>query len=188
VDLLALIIASFTFPAVLGALAVGAALSWVFRAPIVALFNASGELEFRLDLWRDVLGFVSTRWLEGWGWVGIWNPAVPPYLALTPTDGRPHDSALNAVVDLWLQVGAIGVALFIAVTGLAFTRSWLLAGRRKSVVHTWPALVLVALIATSVAESAILTEAGWLLFVIACVKASAGLSWRSALTPEPDGA
>jgi hypothetical protein len=171
---------------VLGLLAAGAVLAWVFRAPIIALFNATGELQFRLGLWQDVLALVPVHWLEGWGWTGIWNASIPPYTGLTPTGGRPHDSALNAVVDLWLQVGAVGIVLFLAVVGLAFTRSWLLAGRRRSVVHTWPALVLVALITVSVAESSILTEFGWLLLVICCVKASAELSWRSALSPAPE--
>lgn len=171
--------------AVLAALAVLAVLAWVFRAPIIAVFNATGELELRLEVWRNVLAFVPFHGLEGWGWVGIWNPATPPYSALTPTDGRPHDSALNAVVDLSLQVGAVGVFLFLAVVGLAFVRSWLLAGRRRSVVHAWPALVLVALITVSVAESSILTEIGWLFFVICCAKASAELSWRSALRVPP---
>ena len=32
---------------------------------------------------------------------------------------------------------------------------------------------------------AILSEAGWLLFVICAVKASAELSWRKALSPIP---
>lgn len=170
---------------VLGLLAVGTVAAWVLRAPIIALFNATGELQFRLELWQRVLQLVPLHWLEGWGWTGIWNPTVPPYTALTPTAGRPHDSALNALVDLWLQVGAVGVVMFLGLVGFAFTRSWLLAGRRRSVVYTWPALVLVALIIVSVAESAILTEAGWLLFVICAVKASAELSWRKALSPIP---
>ena len=118
--------------------------------------------------------------------MGIWNPTVPPYSVLTPTDGRPHDSSLNAVVDLWLQVGFVGLCLFLALIGLAFVRSWLLAGRRRSVVHTWPALVLVALMIVSVAESSVLNEFGWLLLVICCVKASGELSWRSALTSTPE--
>jgi uncharacterized membrane protein len=171
--------------AVLALLALTAVLAWAFRASIIAVFNATGELQFRLVLWQNVLDFVPLHWLEGWGWTGIWNASIPPYTVLTPTAGRPHDSALNAVVDLWLQIGVIGIVLFFAVVGLAFARSWLLAGRRRSVTHTWPALVLVALITVSVAESSILTEIGWLLLVICCVKASAELSWRSALSPRP---
>ena len=170
---------------VLALLGVGAVLVWVFRAPVIALFNATGELQFRLALWQEVQTFVPFHWLEGWGWLGIWNPTLPPYTGLTPTAGRPHDTALNAVVDLWLQVGVVGICLFLALIGLAFVRSWLLAGRRRSVVHTWPALVLVALIVVSVAESSVLTDFGWLLLVICCVKASGELSWRSALSPQP---
>jgi hypothetical protein len=169
--------------AVLATLAIAAVVAWFLRGPIIAVFNASGELEFRLDLWRRVGDFLPFHWLEGWGWTGIWNPQIPPYTALTPTNGRPHDTALNAIVDLALQLGLVGVVLFVVVVGLAFVRSWLLAGRRRSVVHTWPALVLVTLIVVSVAESAILTEFGWMLFVICAVKASGELSWRSALTP-----
>jgi hypothetical protein len=170
---------------VLAVLGVGAVAAWLFRAPIIALFNATGELEFRLALWQDVQTYVPLHWLEGWGWMGIWNTTVSPYSVLTPTDGRPHDSALNAVVDLGLQVGVVGICLFLALVGLAFVRSWLLAGRRRSVVHTWPALVLVALIVVSVAESSVLTEFGWLLLVICGVKASSELSWRSALSTGP---
>lgn len=171
---------------VLALLALVATLAWVFRAGIIALFNATGELQFRLELWQRAQDFAALHLLEGWGWLGIWNPAIPPYSVLTPTDGRPHDSALNGVVDVWLQVGAVGVFLFLALVGFAFVRSWLLAGRRRSVVHTWPALVLVALIMVSVAESSILVESGWMLFVICAVKASSELSWRRALsTPTP---
>jgi hypothetical protein len=69
--------------------------------------------------------------------------------------------------------------------GLAFVRSWLLAGRRRSVVYAWPAAVLVALLVISLAESSVLSEFGWLTFVICCLKASQELSWRSALQPPP---
>lgn len=170
----------------LAGLAIAAVLAWAFRRPIIALFNASGDLTFRLRVWDDALGFVTAKGLEGWGWIGTWNDRVAPYSVLSPTAGRPHDSALNALVDLALQVGLVGVALFLVVVGLAFVRSWLLAGRRRSVVHTWPALVLVALIAISVVESSILTEFGWMLFVVCAVGASAELSWRRALSPRPD--
>jgi hypothetical protein len=49
------------------------------------------------------------------------------------------------------------------------------------VVYVWAPLVLVALLATSVFESSILVEGGWLLLVVCTVKASQGLSWRNAL-------
>jgi hypothetical protein len=54
------------------------------------------------------------------------------------------------------------------------------------VIYAWPALVLIALLLVSLAESSILVEFGWLTFVVCCVTASRELSWRSALrTPPP---
>ena len=170
---------------ILGLATVGFGLLGVFRGPIVRLFNASGDLNYRLDLWRQVIALIGFNPLQGWGWIGAWRTEVFPFTPLSSVPDRPADTALNAFLDVWLQVGVIGLILFIGMIGLAFTRSWLLAGARRSVVYAWPAATLVALIIVSLAESSILIEFGWMTFVICCVKASQELSWRSALRAEP---
>jgi len=48
-------------------------------------------------------------------------------------------------------------------------------------VFVWPTLMIVALVTTSLAESSILTEAGWLTFTVCAVKVAQHLSWRRAL-------
>ena len=55
-------------------------------------------------------------------------------------------SPQQAVFDLALQVGVVGVALFLVLVGLALWRSWLIASERKAVVHVWPVLVLSVLV------------------------------------------
>ncbi len=171
--------------AVLGLAIVGIALIGIFRAPIVRLFNASGAIDYRVELWRQVIALIGFNPLQGWGWIGAWRIEIFPYSSLSASPDRPTDSALNAFLDVWLQLGVIGLILFIGMIGLAFTRSWLLAGARRSVVYAWPAAVLVALIIVSLAESSILFEFGWMTFVICCVKASQELSWRTALRAVP---
>jgi len=171
--------------AVLGLAIVGIGLIGVFRGPIIKLFNATGTLDYRVDLWRQVIALVGTNPLQGWGWLGAWRTEIFPFSALSAVPARPADSALNAFLDVWLQLGLIGVILFIGMVGLAFTRSWLLAGARRSVVYAWPAAALVALVIVSLAESSILFEFGWMTFVICCVKASQELSWRTALRAVP---
>jgi O-antigen ligase len=160
--------------------------AWVFRSPIVKAFNAEGALDYRLHLWQKIVALLPGNAIEGWGWTGRWHPDVAPYIALTTDKDRPASSALNAFLDVWFQLGIIGLVIFVGMLGLAFTRSWLLAGRRRSVIYAWPALVLIALLLVSLAESSILIEFGWLTFVVCCVTASRELSWRSALrTPPP---
>ena len=56
--------------------------------------------------------------------------------------------------------------------------------------YVWPALILVALLVTSAAESTMLVEFGWLLLLVCSMKAAQGMSWRSALArhePHPSG-
>ncbi|MEP6842983.1 MAG: O-antigen ligase family protein, partial [Pseudolysinimonas sp.] len=131
---------------VLGLAVSAAVVLFAVRSPVIMLFNATGTIEARVDLWRQVIGLASQNGLQGWGWIGPWRVSIFPFSALAASSTRPVDSALNAFLDIWLQLGFIGVVLFTGMVGLAFTRSWLLAGARRSVVFAWPAAALVALI------------------------------------------
>ena len=166
--------------ALLAAAVVLAIVAWVLRAPIIALFSANSELSYRLTLWRGILSLIAQNPLEGWGWVGYWRPDIQPFPLFAVAGERDPTSAVNAFIDVWFQLGFVGLAIFVGLVLLTFTRSWLLAGRRRSTVFAWPALVLVALIVTSLAESSMLVEYGWLMFVVCTVKAAQELSWRRA--------
>jgi O-antigen ligase len=113
---------------------------------------------------------------------------VPPFQFFLNFGSTTPASGLNAYLDIWFQLGLVGLFLFVGLVGLTFVRSWLLASRQRSVVYAWPALVLVVLLTTALAESSILVEFGWLTFVVCCVKASRELSWRkafAAIEPPP---
>ena len=169
----------------LGSALVVAVLAWVFRSQIIASLDASSELDYRVNLWRRVWDLVPLHSLEGWGWVGSWRLELVPYVGFRSIPGGAPDSAANAFLDVWLQLGIVGLAAFGVLLSLAFVRSWLLAVQRRSVVFAWPALVLLALVVTSLAESSILVEFGWLTLVVCTVKASRELSWRQAFTNAP---
>ncbi|MGV8876243.1 MAG: O-antigen ligase family protein [Rhodoglobus sp.] len=158
-----------------------AAISWASRVAIVAWFDASGELAYRLQVWRQLWSLGDVHRLEGWGWIGPWNSDLAPFTAFGNLGARVPESAHNAYLDVWFQLGFVGFLIFVGLLGLAFMRSWLLASRRRSIVYAWPALVLLALIVSATAESSLLMEFGWLTFVVCCVKAARELSWRNAL-------
>jgi len=165
---------------ILAATIVVAIVSWLARSRIISLFSANSDLSYRLNLWRGVFDLIARNPLEGWGWVGYWRPDVQPFPVFAIAGQREPTSALNAYLDVWFQLGLIGILVFIGLVILTFTRSWLLAGQKRSLMFAWPALVLVALLVTSLAESSILVEYGWLTFVVCCVKAARELSWRRA--------
>jgi O-antigen ligase len=164
--------------ATLGAAVLFALLAWAFRSPIVTLLSANSEVTYRLDLWRGLWDLIAINPLQGWGWLGQWRPDIQPFTFFA--GDREPTSAVNAYLDVWFQLGVVGIFIFVVLVALAFTRSWILAGGRRDIVFAWPALVLVVLIVSSLAESSVLVEYGWLTFVVCCVKAARELSWRRA--------
>jgi len=168
---------------VTGAVVLTLLASWLARTQIIDALNAGSEFEYRYTIWKRILQLVSFNPLEGFGWLGFWRTELPPYILIDAQDGA-HPSAFNAYLDTLLQVGVVGLVLVLL--GLAVVRSWLLASNRKSVVYVWPALVIIALMITSAAESSMLVEYGWLILVIVAVRGSEGLSWRRGLRDSAD--
>lgn len=158
-----------------------AVLAFVGRAAIIDVLRAGNVLKVRYDVWLQVWSLIPENLLQGWGWIGSWR-SLPPYTFIDLNTGAYHANALNAFLDVYLQLGIIGLLSFVVLCVLAFGRSWLLASNKRSVVYVWTPLVLVVLLATSMAESVTLVESGWLLLVLCAVKASQGMSWRAALS------
>jgi O-antigen ligase len=166
----------------LGVFALAAGITaWLVRVRIVELLSAGNVLKVRYDVWIQMWNLIPANQLQGWGWIGFWRGGIPPYAIIDANTGAPHENGLNAYLDVYLQVGLIGLILFVALVVLTFSRSWLLASNKRSVIYVWPPLVMVALMATGMAESSLLIESGWLLLVLCSVKAAQGMSWRNAL-------
>lgn len=170
-----------------GGLAV-AVVAWFLRGAIIDLFSAATELDYRLELWQRLWMLTQRDPLLGTGFVGYWRDDVGVFRFIGPPGEPDPGSALSAYLDLWYQVGAVGLFLFVVLVLLTFIRSWLLAGRRRSVVFAWAPLIVLALAVTGFAESSMLVEYGWLLLVICTVQAAQDLSWRTAWRPTPDAA
>lgn len=161
-----------------GLLVVGSIAIYLARSQVIAVLNAASESEYRIDLWRRLGMLIQQHLIEGWGWIGVWNTNIVPFSLIRNARGGQHGSALNAFVDVAFQLGIVGTLLFLVLIGFAFVRSWILASRQHSSAVVWYALVLVALIVLSLAESSILSDVGWLILVISSVKAAQQLSWR----------
>jgi O-antigen ligase len=159
---------------------------WLLRIRIIELIDARDEFDVRLEVWREASRYLALNPLQGWGFVGEWPSDVPPYSWIEQMTGDPHASALSAYIDVYFQVGVIGLILFGGLVGVALVRAWLLASSRRSPVYLWPALMLVVIAVTSVAESFAIVDGGWMLLVVCAVKAARDMSWRDALArPAP---
>lgn len=151
------------------------------RAPLIAALGAENDLETRTRVWTRVLDVADIRPVQGFGFFGAWVPDAIPFALVNLADGTVNASALNAYLDVLLQLGWVGLLLFLALGGLALARGWLVAGERRSVVHAWAPLTLVALLTVSLFESFTLTGPGWLLLALCAVRTGQSRSWRERL-------
>jgi O-antigen ligase len=155
------------------------------RGPLLGLLGRSDDLTNRLDIWDKVIGLAVQRPAAGWGWVGYWPPWVPPFNDLLKVNDVQVMHAHNAWLDVWLQLGIIGLVVFGAYVLSTLVRSWSVAldrpapggpGPRYRAIDILPLLLLVALLVQSLAESRLLIEYGFLLLTVIAVTTK---RWRT---------
>jgi hypothetical protein len=164
--------------------ALGIAAVGVFaNGPILHLLGKSTELTNRIPIWTTVLDLANQRPAAGWGWVGYWVPWVKPFDHLAVFKGVTYLQAHDAWIDIYFQLGVIGLIVFGLLVLTTLGRSWLMAleagPRRSRLIGIFPFLVMVALIVHSIAESRLLVEICFSLLVIASIRTAQG-------EPEPD--
>jgi O-antigen ligase len=148
----------------------GALLVLTYRATIFTLLGKSPDMTGRTKIWKIVLDLIDERPLQGWGWTSYWVPWVEPYQGLVVINNVPYFQAHNAFLDVWLQLGAIGLGLFVLLVGITFVRVWRLAVRHTNPLYLWPILVFVGIVTQNLTESRILVEIGWVILVLFAVK------------------
>lgn len=155
------------------------------REPILDLLGRSSDLTNRLGIWESVTALWAERPVFGWGWISYWAPWVEPYGDLVQISGVTYLQAHSAWLDVALQLGVVGLALFTVVVVTAALRcaSWSIDPAEGELVDTpslrlLPAVLMTLLIMQSFAESRLLIEAGLVLFTYLAVA-----SMRAGLPP-----
>lgn len=167
-----------------GVVVVGGLLVALLNTKLLALLGKSPDLTNRTGIWEKVIELAQQRPVQGWGWVSYWVPWVEPFQSLDSNNGVRQLHAHNAWLDMWLQLGIIGLVVFGALVLSTAVRAWFFATDRPqslpgtpgtySALPILPLLLLVALLVQSVAESRLLVEYGWLLLIVIAVKTKMG--------------
>ncbi len=166
----------------LGALVViGVLVGYFARHPIIAWLGAGTDFSMRVNLWNVMVDLVRSHPVQGWGWYGAWSPREQPFVFINYLLDSTHATGLNAYFDVLLQLGWVGLSLFVALAAIALVRAWLAASERRSVIYAWTPLILVALLIDSMFESFTLVGVGWMMLVLCAVRAGQSRSWRERI-------
>jgi O-antigen ligase len=148
----------------------------VFRVEIFDFLGKSPDASGRFDIWQTVFGLVVEKPIEGWGWIGHWIPGVEPWEGLIEINGVPMYQAHNALLDIWVQLGVVGLFAMIWLLLQSFIRLWRIAVRHTSPLYLYPLFIFLVVTAQSLTESRLLIEISWILLVLVSVKSREGFS------------
>jgi O-antigen ligase len=154
-------------------LVAGLAVVAVAHEPILKLLGKSDSLTGRTGIWSAVLDLAAQHPIAGWGWVSYWVPWIHPFNSSDfSIRGVQYSQAHDAWLDVFLQLGIIGLAVFVLLVLTTLARSWTLAVRSTpgaEAVQVFPIVIVAALLVHSIAESRLLIEICFALLVICAI-------------------
>ncbi|GAB3385213.1 polysaccharide biosynthesis protein HfsI [Humibacter soli] len=167
-----------------GLLVIGVASIVLFWNDVTGLLGKSSDLTGRTDIWGKVIDLAQQRPFFGWGWISYWAPWVEPFKGLAIRNKVEYLQAHNAYLDVWLQLGILGLVIFALLVLSTFGRAWFMAVDRApfdaagvvrsdvryTAITLLPLLMMAAAIAQSLAESRMLIEGGFALLVTFSIK------------------
>ncbi|CAN5214413.1 hypothetical protein BH11ACT4_BH11ACT4_02240 [soil metagenome] len=169
-----------TYASLIGVIGLGVVAAIVLRTQLLAILGKSEDFTGRFDIWATVIHLAQQRPVVGWGWISQWVPWVEPFDNLVFRNGVRQLHAHDAWIDIWFQLGIIGLVVFGVLVISTLVRCWQLAvdqpreqatGPMPHTAYTLlPLLIMVALLVQSVAESKLLVEFGIFFLVVAAIK------------------
>jgi O-antigen ligase len=142
----------------------------IFRRVVFEFLGKSPDMTHRTDIWRSVFDLGADRPLEGWGFTGVWVPGVEPFAGLIVINGIEYFQAHNSYLEMWLQLGTVGLILFLILLTRTFIKTWRLGVHHSNVLYLWPLLILVTQLVRGITESRLLVQSAMLMLIVFAVK------------------
>ncbi len=141
----------------------------------------------RVPLWEDLIPVVQERVVFGHGYRAAFGGYFSPVHEVWIQHPWEPSHAHNALFHIWLELGLIGVGLFLLTFFRAVKRAIHGVNLRPDAVGLWPLVFLSTSMLISITESGITyTEVGWLMYVTAVLSVS---NWfKNEPLPPPPGA
>jgi exopolysaccharide production protein ExoQ len=140
-----------------------------WRVPLLGLLGRDATLSGRTLIWHQVWLFVAQKPLLGWGYEAFWRGMRGEAFRVDAALHFMVFHAHNGFLEIWLNLGLAGLALFALSYARAWRRLWpvLRAGHVERVL--WPLFVLVLVALYDLDENTLLTYNGifWVLYVAA---------------------
>jgi len=141
----------------------------------------------RVPIWRESLRFVGKNPILGYGYAAFWSQNSRPGRLIreaTHWDTLPH--AHNGYIDLMLQLGGAGLALYFAAYLIAMKRAMLLVRRSTERELTWPLAFLCVVFLYQLNEASIVSPNQFIWILYSSVLFALAIEDQSYQLPVPE--
>jgi exopolysaccharide production protein ExoQ len=141
---------------------------WLYQR-FAGVFGRDLSLSGRTQIWAQVARFIARRPLTGYGYDAFWRGLTGPSLQIAAAVHFVVEHAHNGFLEILLELGALGLALFLLSWIGAFIRLWPLWRRGRIAEIAFPLAFLVLIFLYSLDENTLLIYNGifWPLYVAA---------------------
>lgn len=151
----------------------GIALTWLLSnaEPVLSSLGKDVTLSGRSEIWTAVFDKIRERPWIGYGYNGFWLEweGESAYVwSVLPGEFFPAHSH-NGYLDLWLDLGLLGLLIFISGLLFSLIKSIQVARSTAAIATLWPPIYLTYMLLSNVVESSILkpNDVWWILYVAA---------------------
>ena len=159
-----------------GSLGIGVLLNWELTSEsfgsVAASLGRDPSLTGRTEIWALVWIMILDKPFLGYGYGAFWRGLEGPSEFIWRSFGMPLFYSHNGFLDLWLDVGLVGLVLFLAGFAVCFKRAVEVFKRWRNSESMWPLLFLIFLFISNLTEGSILrvNVLPWLVYMTIAFK------------------
>jgi O-antigen ligase len=136
----------------------------------------------RVPLWQNLIPIAMERPFLGHGYAATFRGYFSPVHEVWIQNRWNPSHAHNALLHNWLEIGLVGVVLFVIIYFRAVFRAIKIVAIVPGAVGLWPMTFFTTTLMISITESGVTYEfLGWMMFVVAALSVSLHLRHRTNL-------
>lgn len=146
----------------------GVVIDWYTQnaTAILGTVGKDPSLTGRTDLWAWVGEMIDKRPILGYGYTAFWNGLDGPSAYIVRAARWPVPYSHNGLLDLWLDIGLLGVSAYLLGFGLNLLRAVWWARFSLGFDGLWPLVYLTYTVLSNLTEGGIMAQNGifWVLY------------------------
>lgn len=143
----------------------------ILSANIEALLGSLGKdttLTGRADMWPYVFDMIWKNPVFGYGYGAFWGGLNSPCFYIWQATGWAPPNAHNGLLDVWLQVGFLGLSIFLfGIFTITLPKALIWARLSRTSEGFWPLMFLTYLVLANLGESSLMIQNDlfWVVYV-----------------------